>query len=127
MRRLTGATSATSATATPAATGSGGSGQAAKSSGNNRADAGYTSKVAARIKSHTVFNVPDELEGNPAVEYIVELLPDGSVRNVRKMHSSGVAGFDEAVQRAIGKSAPFPPDQSGAVPSSIRVLHKPKD
>ena len=118
MRRLAGAA---------ATTGSGGSGQAAKSSGNNRADASYTSKVAAQIKSHTVFNVPEDLEGNPAVEFIVELLPDGSVRNVRKMHSSGVAGFDEAVQRAIGKSAPFPPDQSGAVPSSIHIVHKPKD
>lgn len=110
-----------------AATGSGGSGDAPKSTGNNRADPSYISKVAAKIKSNTVFNVPDDLAGNPPVEYIVELLPDGSIREVRKLKSSGVAGFDEAVQRAIGKSAPYPQDKSGSVPSSFTVSYKPKD
>ncbi len=107
-------------------TGSGGSGDAPKSQGS-RADGGYARKVASIIRSNTVFNVPEGLDGNPAVEYVVDLLPDGEVKgNPRKQKSSGVPGFDEAVLRAIEKST-FPPDKSGAVPSQIIVHHTPKD
>jgi colicin import membrane protein len=115
MRRLTGAV------------GSGGAGQAAQSQGNNRGDASYGQKVAAKIRSNTIFNVPDTLSGNPAVEYDVELLPDGSVRSLRLNKSSGLPGFDEAVKRAIQASQPFPPDKTGRVPSGFTVVHKPKD
>jgi colicin import membrane protein len=106
--------------------GSGGSGEAAKSQGS-RADASYTQKVGAKIKSNTIFNGADELSSNPSVEYAVELLPDGSIRRLRKTKSSGIPGFDEAVSRAIEKSQPFPPDKSGSVPSGFTVAHKPKD
>ena len=112
---------------TAQATGSGGSGQAARSQGPSRGDAGYAAKVGGKIRSNTVFNVPDELANNPAVEYAVDLLPDGSVRSIRKVKGSGVPGFDEAVRRAIEKSQPFPPDNSGRAPSGFTVSHKPKD
>ena len=112
---------------TAQATGSGGSGQAARSQGASRADAGYAAKVGGKIRSNTVFNVPEELANNPAVEYAVDLLPDGSVRGIRKIKGSGVPGFDEAVRRAIEKSQPFPPDNSGRAPSGFTVSHKPKD
>jgi colicin import membrane protein len=112
---------------TAQATGSGGSGQAARSQGPSRGDAGYAAKVGGKIRSNTVFNVPDELANNPAVEYAVDLLPDGSVRGIRKIKGSGVPGFDEAVRRAIEKSQPFPPDNSGRAPSGFTVSHKPKD
>lgn len=106
--------------------GTGGAGSAATAQGS-RADTSYTQKVGARIKSNTVFNVPEGLAGNPAVEFAVELLPDGSIRALNKVKSSGVPGFDEAVQRAIGKSAPFPPDKTGRVPAGFNVVHHPKD
>jgi colicin import membrane protein len=106
--------------------GSGGSGSAARSQGV-RADSSYVSRVGAKIKSNTAYNVPDELSNNSAVEYAVELLPDGSVRGVTKHKSSGVPGFDEAVARAIQKSAPFPPDKTGSVPSGFTLVHRPKD
>lgn len=115
MRRLTGAV------------GSGGSGEAAKSQGSGRADASYLQRIGARIRSNTIFNVPAELNGNPAVEFDVELLPDGSLRSVRLRKSSGLGGFDEAVKRAIERSQPFPPDKSGSAPSRFTVVHKPKD
>lgn len=109
-------------------TGTGGTGDAPKAQGG-RASAEYGAKVAARIRSHTVFNVPVELAGNPPVEYLVELLPDGTLRGApRKLKPSGVPGFDEAVLRAIDKSQPFPRDEkTGAVPSRITISHKPKD
>ena len=106
--------------------GSGGSGDAPKSQGS-RADPSYVQKVGARIKSNTIFNVGDDIEGNPAVEYAVDLLPDGSVRSIRKQKSSGIPGFDEAVHRAIERSAPFPADKSGLVPSGFTLSHKPKN
>lgn len=110
-----------------AKSGTGGSGTSAYSTGNTRADAGYIQKVGAKIKSNTTFNVSEGLSGNPPVEYDVELLPDGSVKGIKKRKSSGVPGFDEAVLRAIEKSAPYPQDKSGRVPSGFILSHKPKD
>ncbi|MBC7501741.1 MAG: TonB C-terminal domain-containing protein, partial [Herminiimonas sp.] len=115
MRRVTGGV-----------TGSGGAGTAPKSQGG-RADSGYVNRVGAKIKSNTIFNTPDSLDNNPSVEYEVSLLPDGSIRGIRKLKSSNVSGFDDAVQRAINKSAPFPPDQTGIAPTSFTLIHRPKD
>jgi colicin import membrane protein len=104
----------------------GGSGDAAKSQGP-RGSPAYAGKIAALIKSHTIFIVPENLAGNPAVEYVVQLLPDGSVNGIRMTKSSNVPGFDDAVKAAIQASQPFPKDVDGTVPSSINVSHKPKD
>lgn len=107
-------------------TGPGGTGSAAKSTGSST-DASYAQKVSARIKANTAFSVPPGLNGNPAVEYSVELLPDGSLRSSpRKLKSSGVPGFDEAVLRAVEKSEPYPADRSGKVPPNFIISHKPK-
>jgi colicin import membrane protein len=114
MRRITGGVA-----------GSGGTGDAAKSQGN-RGDASYAQRVGAKIKSNISFNA-DDTPGNTAVEYHVDLLPDGSVAGMRMTKSSGVPGFDEAVRRAIEKSQPYPKDKSGNVPSSFIGIHRPKD
>jgi colicin import membrane protein len=117
MRRMTGGV-----------TGTGGTGDAEKSQGG-RASAAYGGKVGAKIKSNTIYNVSQNLAGNSPVEYAIDLLPDGSLRGTpRKIRSSGVPGFDEAVLRAIDKSQPFPRDEkTGTVPSSLTISHKPKD
>ena len=104
----------------------GGTGDAPKSQGP-RGNPAYISKVAAKIKANTVFNVPADLAGNPAVEYDVQLLPDGSVSGIRLTKSSNVPGFDDAVKAAIMKSAPYPKDDNGTVPSGFSLSHKPKD
>jgi colicin import membrane protein len=108
------------------AVGAGGTGEAPKSQGG-RADGDYVQRIAAKIRSNIAFIVPEGLQGNPPVEYEVRLLPDGSVAGIRKLKSSGVAGFDEAVSRAIERSQPYPRDKSGTVPSSFIGIHKPKD
>jgi colicin import membrane protein len=109
-----------------AKSGTGGSGTSTYSTGSTRADTGYVQKVSAKIKLNTVFNVPNNLNGNPPVEYDVTLLPDGSIKSVKKRKSSGVPGFDEAVLRAIEKSAPYPPNNVGKVPGRFEISHKPK-
>lgn len=119
MRRLTGQATAT---------GSGGTGDAAKSTGNNRGDPSYAARIGTKVRSNTVFNVPETSGNNPTVEYRIELLPDGSLRGpIRKLKSSGIPGFDEAVEKAIEKSAPFPRDKSGEVPPSIVYVHRMKE
>jgi colicin import membrane protein len=116
MRRLTGQV------------GSGGSGEAAKTQGSGRAtDPSYADKIRSKIRMNTTFSVPEGLSGNPAAEYAVELLPDGSVRSINLSKSSGLPGFDEAVKRAIDRSQPFPPDKTGRVPTSITISSRPKD
>jgi colicin import membrane protein len=109
-------------------TGTGGTGDAAKSTGNNRGDASYAARIAAKVRSNTVFNASDTSSNNPTVEYRIDLLPDGSLRGViRKLKSSGVPAFDDAVEKAIEKSLPFPRDKSGDVPASIVYVHKMKE
>lgn len=104
----------------------GNAGSAAKSQGSSR-DTAYEQKIAAKIKSNTIFNVPDDLAGNPGVVYEIRLYPDGSTGEIQLKKPSGVPGFDEAVKRAIKKSEPFPADKSGKFPPSITLSHKPKD
>ena len=107
--------------------GDGGAGDAEKSQGP-RGDNSYARKVAGLIKSHTILPQND-IAGNPAVEFLIELQPDGGLRSEPKMtKSSGIAAFDQAVNRAIEKSTPFPPDPStGKVPASINITHRLKD
>lgn len=108
--------------------GSGGVGDALKSTGNNRGDPGYNAKVAAKIKANTIYLVNDVSANNPTVEFVINLFPDGSLKGpVKKSKSSGNPAFDEAVEKAIDKSQPFPRDKSGEVPSSLTIVHRMKD
>jgi len=107
-------------------TGPGGDGDAEKSQGN-RVDAGYAKVVGAKIKSNTIASQWNDVNGNPAVEFIIELQPDGTLREARISQSSGVPAFDLAVKRAIEKSSPFPADANGKVPSSFILSHRLKD
>ena len=108
--------------------GSGGLGDALKSTGNNRGDPSYNAKVAAKIKSNTIYVVSDNTSSNPTVEFVIQLFPDGSLKGpIKKTKSSGILAFDDAVAKAIEKSQPFPRDKSGEVPSSLNLVHRMKD
>ena len=108
--------------------GSGTSGDAVKSTGNNRVDAGYAGKIAAKIKSNMVYVGPDTASANPTVEFTIDLFPDGSLRGLpKKTRASGVSAFDDAVERAIVKSAPYPADKSGNVPPTFSSTYRLKD
>ncbi|MFZ6742336.1 energy transducer TonB [Undibacterium sp. JH2W] len=108
--------------------GSGGAGVSEKSTGNNRGDPSYIAKIAAKVRSNTVFGGIDSTAGNPTVEYSINLLPDGSLRGaIRKVKSSGIASFDDAVAAGIEKSAPFPRDKTGQVPTSLTLVYRMKE
>jgi colicin import membrane protein len=104
------------------------SGDALKSTGNNRIDPSYAGKIAAKIKSNMAYVGPDMAASNPTVDFSIDLFPDGSLRGPpRKTKSSGVVAFDDAVERAIIKSAPYPADKSGNVPATIPLTYRLKE
>jgi colicin import membrane protein len=65
--------------------------------------------------------------GNPEVVFQVEQLPTGEILSVRKTKSSGIAAFDDAVERGINKSSPLPKKKDGTVERSLPVSFKLKD
>jgi len=101
-----------------------GAGNAEKAS-TGKPDASYARMIGALIRSNTMGSF--EVNGNPAVEFQVTLLPAGSVREVQLKRTSGVDAFDQAVRRGIEKTR-FPADRStGKVPSDIVISYRPKD
>ena len=52
--------------------------------------------------------LPPDLKGNPSALFKVVQLPSGEVMAVHLTRSSGHAGYDAAVERAILKSSPLP-------------------
>lgn len=85
----------------------------------------YVSKLIARIRGNLEFPT---IQGNPKLEYELELFPDGGVKNIKILRESGYPAFDEAVKRAVLKSAPFDRDPAtGKVPTSIAVTQRLKE
>ena len=109
--------------------GDGVAGDAEKSQGV-RGDNSYSFTIRALILKNTI-KMPNlaDIAGNPSVEFRIELYPDGRLREEpKRIKSSGVEAFDQAVKRAIEKSAPFPPDPSTEkVPANMIITHRPKD
>jgi colicin import membrane protein len=102
-------------------------GTAARSQGN-QSNSTWVARVTAKVKSNIVgVSIPPSSDGNNPAEFVVGLLPDGSVAGIRETKSSGIPAFDDAVRRAIEASAPYPADSSGRVPSSFTSTNKPKD
>jgi colicin import membrane protein len=104
-----------------------GAGDAERSAGP-KFDSSYGTKIAARIKRNTRFVASDAIPGNPTIEYELELLPDGSVKNIKILRESGYPAFDEAVKRAVYSTAPFERDPAtGKIPASITVRQRLKE
>lgn len=89
----------------------------------------YRDMISAKVRGNT--RLPDDLQGNPQVRYLVRLLPTGEVQDVRLLQSSGNKAYDEAVLRAIEKSSPLPlPEDRDARAEflpELSFLHRPKD
>ena len=89
-----------------------GAGNAEKAS-TGKPDSSYARKIAVIIRSNMKGTF--DINGNPVVHFKVNLLPDGSIRNLELEKTSGVDAFDQAVRRAIERSAPFPPDTTTGI------------
>ena len=63
----------------------------------------------------SLMRYPGTATGNPFVSIRIEQLPNGEVVNVTIVKSSGVAAFDQAVERAVRAASPLPRDDKGGV------------
>lgn len=84
--------------------------QAAAATARSRAEADWIDRIRSKIRSNV--NLPPEIPGNPEAIFDVVQLPTGDVLSVKMQKSSGIAAYDDAVQRAIMKSSPLPPPPS---------------
>ena len=90
-------------------------------------DPGYIGRVRSLIRSKTIFQVPDNMTGNPKAEFVVTVLPDCTVSGVKLKKSSGNSAWDDAAGRAISGLANLPRPSSGACQSSFEISHQPKE
>ena len=92
----------------------------------SRAQAAWVDKIRAKIRGNII--LPRDVPGNPEAVYDVALLPTGEVLSVKQMRSSGNAGYDDAVYRAILKSSPLPkPDNAALFERRLELRFRPLD
>ena len=97
-------------------------GTALKSSGPS---ATYAGRLVGSIKPNIIY--PGDMLGNPRAEVEVRVAPDGTIQSSRIVQSSGNKAWDNAVQRAIDKTAILPKDTDGRVPPVIVLGFRPLD
>ena len=85
--------------------------------------AGYAGRIKARVRPNIVFG--DQVAGNPTAEVEVRAAPDGTIIGRRLVKSSGISSWDDAVLRAIDKTAVLPRDVDGRVPSTLLLVFQP--
>lgn len=115
MRRITGAAG------NPTSTGT------AEKSTAPRIDKGYTAAITAKVKGNTSYAGSLDEPGNPTATFRVEQLPTGEIISVKKIKSSGVPAFDDAVEKGITKSSPLPKKKDGTVERSLVIEFHMKD
>jgi colicin import membrane protein len=97
-------------------------GTALKASGPS---ASYAGRIIARIKPNITFT--EDVAGNPKAEVEVRTSPDGTIISRKLLSSSGNKAWDEAVLKAIDKTATLPRDEDGRVPPILVISFRPKD
>lgn len=101
-------------------------GTAATASNVGLSDA-YKALLQACIRPHIIFNVPEGTKPRQFIaEFEVTLLPTGEqVGAPRLVKGSGLAAYDQAVERAIRRCDPFPRPKDGPMPRSLPLIFDP--
>ncbi len=86
---------------------------------------GYAGRIRGRIKPNIVFT--EDIVGNPTARVEVTVSADGTITSRKIIASSGSPAWDEAVLRAIDRTAVLPKDVDGRVPPSMEISFRPKD
>lgn len=101
-------------------------------SGNRPAAAGglsdaYAAQINSCIRPHIIFNVPEGTKPRQFIaEFEVNLLPTGEQVGAPKLiKASGLAAYDQAVERAIRRCDPFPRPKDGPMPRSLPLIFDP--
>lgn len=96
------------------------------SSASARALEEYVGRIRAKVRGNWI--LPQDLRGNPEAVFSVVQLLTGEVLSVKLVRSSGIAAYDDAVERAILKSSPLPrPDRPELFSRELRLTFRPKD
>lgn len=82
-------------------------------------DNGYAAQVRACIKPRVTYPIPPRAGANPTVQFRVMLNAQGRVQDVEIRRSSGISGFDRAVENGVRGCNPFPAPPSGKYPPYI--------
>ena len=86
----------------------------------------YAASIQAAIRPNITFDA-NTVTGNPAVEILVGLKPDGSITNITTVKSSGVRSWDLAAMRALEKTDRLPKDENGRVPPNLLITLRPRE
>jgi colicin import membrane protein len=97
-------------------------GSALKASGPSPS---YAGRIRARIRPNITFT--EDVAGNPKAEVEVRTSPDGTIISRKLLSSSGNKAWDEAVLKAIDKTATLPREEDGRVPPVLEISFRPKD
>jgi colicin import membrane protein len=87
--------------------------------------AGYGSRLVARIRPNIVYT--ETLANNPEAVVEVRTSADGTIMSRKLAKSSGIPSWDDAVLRAIDKTAVLPRDLDGRVPPVLEISFRPRD
>jgi colicin import membrane protein len=90
------------------------------------ADAGYAARIRSAIRANTVFNASG-VPGNPQARFLVTLSPSCEVLQVRLEASSGNKAWDEAAEKAIARTSPFPRPPAGPCDRFVEISHRPRE
>jgi colicin import membrane protein len=85
--------------------------------------ASYAGKIIARIKPNILLT--ETVTGQPAADVEVRASPTGSILSRRLVKPSGSKDWDEAVLRAIDRTAELPRDVDGRVPPVLVITFTP--
>ncbi len=105
----------------------GGSARGTAAAGAGGGDAGYVGQLVALIRPRIVFAVPENTPASVYADFQVDLLPTGEILTVRRLRASGLPGYDEAVERAIRRTDPFPRKRDGTVERTVIIRFRPVD
>lgn len=92
-----------------------------------RIDKSYQAAISSKIKGATNYGGDKDAPGNPQVEFRIQQLPTGEIISVKKIKSSGISAFDDAVERGINNSSPLPKKKDGTVERSLDISFKLKE
>jgi colicin import membrane protein len=85
--------------------------------------ASYAGKLIARIKPNILLT--ETVSGNPSADVEVRSSPTGTILSRRLVKSSGNKDWDDAVLRAIDRTAELPRDVDGRVPPVLVITFTP--
>ncbi len=93
------------------------------------AKASFIARVTACIRPNIIFTVPGGVKRSQyQAVYRVRLMPTGEQIGVpRKTKASGLAGYDEAVERAIARCPRFPSAPGVVMPGEVTLTFDPID